>query len=238
MRYIAFVTLALLVACDKEDKKSKPQGSGGGKPATPTPPAGDVRPPTKDDLAVYTKDVAGSGKLKATIETSMGTFHCDLYEDKSPMTVANFVGLATGKHAWRNPQGGAVEKGKPFYNGLTFHRVIPGFMVQGGCPLGNGTSGPGYEFDDETDNGIAVEEGMLAMANLGPATNGSQFFIMESRAEWLDGKHTVFGRCAEVDLVKRITLVDKVCPTCNVDNPRRDKPKTHITIKQITFSRG
>ena len=201
----------------------------------PTDPR--LKPPTAEDLATYLKGIPGTGKLTTTITTSLGAFHCELYTDKAPMTVANFVGLATGKKPWRDSKSGAVVENKPFFNGLIFHRVIPGFMIQGGDPLGLGSGGPGYEFEDEVDNGLVVEPGSLAMANSGPATNGSQFFVMESRAAWLDNKHTVFGKCAEVDLVKTITGVEKECPTCDENDPKRDRPKTPVTIKSVTFSR-
>src|SRR6185369_12149504 len=110
----------------------------------PAASAATVRAPVAADLAEYTKDITGAGPLTATIETSMGAFHCQLFDDKAPATVANFVGLATGKKPWRNPQTRSVETGKPFYDGLTFHRVIPTFMIQGGDPLGTGGGDPGY----------------------------------------------------------------------------------------------
>ncbi len=226
------------------DSNGKAPAAGSGaamsKPATPPPatptdtgaPAGDVRPPTKDDLATYTADIKGSGPLTATIDTSMGTFHCELFPNSAPVTIANFIGLATGKKPWLNPKTGTVEKGKPFYDGLTFHRVIPQFMVQGGDPTGTGTSGPGYQFDDEIDPSLTMKEGTLAMANAGSrgghGTNGSQFFITEIAPTWLNGKHTIFGQCKEVDLVKKITAVDK--------GPG-DKPKTDVVITKVTISK-
>jgi peptidyl-prolyl cis-trans isomerase A (cyclophilin A) len=193
----------------------------------------EVRKPTKDDLAAYTKDIAGKGKLVATIETSMGAFHCELFGDKAPMTVANFVGLATGKKPWQNPKTGSVETNKPYFEGLTFHRVIPGFMIQGGDPTGTGTSGPGYSFQDEFADGTTMGPGALAMANAGKGpdgggTNGSQFFIMEGSRPDLVGRHTIFGQCKEVDLVKKIAAV----PTTN------DKPNTPVTIKKISFAKN
>jgi peptidyl-prolyl cis-trans isomerase A (cyclophilin A) len=201
-------------------------------------PAKDVRAPKPEDLAAYVKDIAGKGQLKAKIETSMGTFTCDLYEDKAPMTVANFVGLATGKKAWKDPKSREVKVGKPFFDGIIFHRVIPGFMLQTGDPLGQGTGGPGYEFGDEVKNGLSFEPGMLAMANSGPSTNGSQFFITEAATKFLNDKHTIFGKCAEIDLVKKIAGVPKECDTCGRNDPRAAKPKSEVSIKKITFSRG
>jgi peptidyl-prolyl cis-trans isomerase A (cyclophilin A) len=218
-----------------DDMKPEPVGKGPAKdsppPAPSAPPGGDtVRPPTAADLAEYTKDIAGNGQLKATIETSMGAFHCDLFPDKAPMTIANFVGLATGKKAWKNPKTGSVETGKPYFDGLTFHRVIPGFMIQGGDPLGEGTGGPGYAFDDEVNNGLVMKPGTLAMANTGrPTSNGSQFFITEDAPTHLNDRHTIFGLCKETDLVKKIEAV----PT-----GANNKPNDPVTITKITFSKS
>jgi peptidyl-prolyl cis-trans isomerase A (cyclophilin A) len=209
----------------------------GALPTQPRPdptPAADVRKPVAADLAEYTKDISGSGtKLMAKIETSLGTFNCELYGDKAPMTVANFVGLATGKKAWMNPKTGNVERDKPYFEGITFHRVIPGFMIQGGDPLAAGYGGPGYTFNDEIWEGQHIEPGVLAMANAGvrngEGTNGSQFFIMEGARPDLDKKHTVFGKCAELDLIKKISSV----PTGEAD-----KPNETVSITKITFTKG
>ncbi|HZH43970.1 MAG TPA: peptidylprolyl isomerase [Lysobacter sp.] len=127
--------------------------------------------------------------LIAHFETDRGPIRVELAPDKAPLTVANFVNLAQ----------------RGFYDGLTFHRVIPDFMIQGGCPRGTGTGGPGYKFEDETRNGLKHERGALSMANAGPNTNGSQFFITHVACPWLDGKHTVFGKVLEGQEV-----VDKV----------------------------
>ena len=179
------VLLGLLLtttACENKNKpREAPAESTAQKPAGETPepvgkelpkqpspdptPAADVRPPVAADYAEYTKDLPGSGsKVIAKIETSQGTLTCELYGDKAPMTVANFIGLATGKKAWMNPKTGNVERGKPYFEGLTFHRVIPDFMIQGGDPLGEGIGGPGYNFNDEIWNGAHVGAGVLAMA--------------------------------------------------------------------------
>jgi peptidyl-prolyl cis-trans isomerase B (cyclophilin B) len=136
--------------------------------------------------------------LIATFNTSRGPIKIELYPDKAPLTVANFVNL--------------VKRG--FYDGLSFHRVIPDFMIQGGCPQGTGTGGPGYRFEDETKNGVRHERGVLSMANAGPNTNGSQFFITHIKTDWLDGKHTVFGKVLEglevVDSVKQGDLIESI----------------------------
>src|SRR4051812_13974101 len=146
--------------------------------------ATEVRPPDITDLGTYTRAIKGKGALIATITTSQGTLHCQLFDDKAPATVANFVGLATGQKPWTDPRTGKTVHGKPFYDGLTFHRVIPRFMIQGGDPLNNGTGGPGYHFDDEVAPELGHQPGTLAMASAGPGTgtNGSQFFIDEVEA--------------------------------------------------------
>ena len=215
----------------------EPVGKAPELPKQPSPdptPASDVRPPVAADLAEYTKDISGSGsKLMAKIETSMGTLNCELYGDKAPMTVANFIGLATGKKAWMNPKTGNVERGTPYFDGISFHRVIPGFMIQGGDPQGTGMGGPGYSFNDEIWNGQHVGAGMLAMANAGirngGGTNGSQFFVMEGDRPDLDPKHTVFGKCAEMDVIKKIT---------HVQTGENDKPEQAVTIKKVTITKG
>lgn len=200
---------------------------------TPTPPAApaggdELRAPVAADLAEYTKNLSGDGKLVATIETSMGTIHCELFGDQAPMTVANFVGLATGQKPWKNPNGGAIEKGKPFYDGLIFHRVIADFMIQGGDPLGVGSGGPGYQFGDELTPALKMQPGTLAMANAGPSTNGSQFFITEGAPGHLNMRHTIFGQCKELDIVKQIARVPQNA---------RNKPDTDVKINKLTISK-
>jgi cyclophilin family peptidyl-prolyl cis-trans isomerase len=198
-------------------------------PAPPDPTAMDiVRPPLESDLDVFLQGVKGRGTLTATIDTTMGAFHCELFEDDAPVAVANFVGLATGQKPWTDPRNGQVQQGKRFYDGLGFHRVVPEFMIQGGDPLGNGTGGPGYQFDEELVATLRHDgPGVLSMANAGPGTNGSQFFITEKAAPWLDGKHTVFGRCQEGKLVKKISALA---------GPG-DRPSKPVTIKRVTFAR-
>ena len=141
-------------------------------------------------------DVPGDGKLMARFVTSAGNIEAELHENETPRTVANFVALATGTVEWKTPDGS--KSTKPLYSGTVFHRVIPDFMIQGGCPEGTGTGGPGWRFKDEIVTGLShTGPGILSMANAGPGTNGSQFFITEIATPWLDGKHTVFGRVTD-----------------------------------------
>ncbi len=153
----------------------------------------------------------------ADFYTSMGNFTAELYSDLTPKTVANFIGLAQGSKVWVDPRTGQQKTNTPFYNGLNFHRIIKNFMIQGGCPLGTGTGGPGYRFEDEFHASLQHDDaGYLSMANAGPNTNGSQFFITDSATPWLDGKHTIFGKVVSgMDIVKRIADV----PTGEQDRP-------------------
>lgn len=164
-------------------------------------------------------------KPKAIIETSLGEINCTLFPDKAPEGVSNFIGLATGTKDWTDPLNQTKRHGVPLYDGTTFHRVIPNFMIQGGDPAGNGTGTPGYEFKNETSPDLAFDKpGRLAYANRGPDTNGSQFFITDGAAAWLNGKYTIFGQCENLDIVKKIA---------DVPRDARDKPTTPVTIKQI-----
>jgi peptidyl-prolyl cis-trans isomerase A (cyclophilin A) len=148
-----------------------------------------------------------SDGLYAEIETSRGNILLQLEMVKTPMTVANFVALAEGEH----PMVSAQYKNKPYYDGLTFHRVIPDFMIQGGDPTATGSGGPGYRFQDEITDLSHSGPGVLSMANAGPGTNGSQFFITHKTTYWLDGKHTVFGKVLDgQDVVDRISKNDKI----------------------------
>jgi peptidyl-prolyl cis-trans isomerase A (cyclophilin A) len=149
--------------------------------------------------------IPGTGKLMARFVTSAGNIEAVLHEKETPRTVANFVALSTGTVSWRKPDG--TQTSEPLYKDLAFHRVIPDFMIQGGCPEGTGRGGPGWRFKDEIVPALKhTGPGILSMANAGPGTNGSQFFITEVATPWLDGKHTVFGKVtAGVELVPKIT---------------------------------
>jgi peptidyl-prolyl cis-trans isomerase A (cyclophilin A) len=211
MRKLFLAALLLSVNFALAQAPNKPVG-------THTPDAGTV--PNQQST------VTAPAEPTATIETSMGDIHCTLFPDKAPLTVANFIGLATGKKAWTNPKTGKLVKGKPLYDGTTFHRVIPNFMIQGGDPEGTGTGGPGYSFKDEISDLKFDQPGRLAMANSGPNTNGSQFYITEVPTPWLDGKFNLFGQCADLDLVNKIARV----PT-----GEGNKPLQPVTIKHIVI---
>lgn len=168
-------------------------------------------------------------ELFAVMKTNLGDVTLKLYSKKTPKTVSNFVGLASGEKDWKSPATGERKKGVAFYNGLTFHRVIDGFMIQGGCPLGTGTGDPGYAFEDECASGCSFEKkGLLAMANAGPGTNGSQFFITTSTPTYLNNKHTIFG-----EVVKGYEVVEAIS---KAPKGPSDKPIEPITIVSITLS--
>ncbi len=182
-------------------------------------------------LCVFTLSAEGKKKMEklyATFDTSLGKIVCELYPDIAPITVRNFVGLANGEQPWEDPKTKEIVK-RPLYNGTVFHRVIPNFMIQGGDPLGNGTGGPGYKFEDEFSDKVTFDKvGRLAMANSGPATNGSQFFITVAKTPWLDEHHTIFGQ-----VIKGQDVADKIA---NVERGPNDRPKTDVVLKSVTIS--
>ncbi|HSC87950.1 MAG TPA: peptidylprolyl isomerase [Polyangiaceae bacterium] len=155
------------------------------------------------DLAAATAGLDGQGPLVATVTTSLGALSCELYEDKAPRTVANFVGLARGLRPFRDPSHNWVKK--PGYDGTTFHRIIRGFMIQGGDPSGSGAGEPGYVIPDEIWPGAKHDRrGLLCMANRGANTNGMQFFILDGAAPHLDGGYTIFGSCEPEGVIEKI----------------------------------
>lgn len=185
------------------------------QPDTPAPPA-DVTVP-------------GQGQLYARLKTSMGDLLVQLHEAEAPRTVANFVALATGAVEWKDPKSGQ-KTSRPLYSGTVFHRVIPEFMIQGGDPEGTGRGGPGYRWGDEINRSLRHDKpGVLSMANAGPNTNGSQFFITEVPTPWLDGKHAIFGQVVDnLPLVAQIT---------HVATGPGDRPQTPIVLHQVEVFR-
>jgi peptidyl-prolyl cis-trans isomerase A (cyclophilin A) len=165
----------------------------------------------------------------ARFSTSEGDFVIRLFADEAPATVANFVGLAEGTKEWTDPRSGEKKKA-PFYDGIIFHRVIDGFMIQGGDPLGQGTGGPGYKFADEFHPSLRHSKpGVLSMANAGPNTNGSQFFITLAPTPHLDNRHSVFGEVVEgMDVVQKIG---------KVATDRRDRPAKDVVINAVKIER-
>jgi peptidyl-prolyl cis-trans isomerase A (cyclophilin A) len=176
-------------------------------------------------------NVPGTGQLYARLHTSMGNVVVRLEEQRAPNTVKNFVGLATGTQEWKDPRTGEIKRGVPMYDGTIFHRVIPDFMVQAGCPLGQGTGGPGYRFKDEFHPELRhAGPGVMSMANSGPGTNGSQFFITEKATGWLDNKHSVFGQT-----VGGNDIVTKIART---PRGRNDRPDTEVVLKKVEVFRS
>jgi peptidyl-prolyl cis-trans isomerase A (cyclophilin A) len=171
-----------------------------------------------------------SDTLTATLRTSEGPVVVGLFPGHAPQTVRNFVELAEGRRRWTDPRTGRATTGR-LYDGTVFHRVIPDFMIQGGDPLGTGTGGPGYQFADEIHPDLAFDRPyLLAMANAGPGTNGSQFFITVAPTPWLDGRHTIFGEViAGADVVDRIS---------RVKTGRQDRPVRDVTLESVTVTRG
>jgi peptidyl-prolyl cis-trans isomerase A (cyclophilin A) len=169
--------------------------------------------------------------LNAVFTTSEGNFTIKLFDQDVPNTVANFVGLAEGTKEWTDPKTGQRVK-RPYYDGLGFHRIIADFMIQGGCPLGTGTGGPGYKFGDEFSPKLRHSKaGILSMANAGPGTNGSQFFITLAATPWLDNKHTVFGEVVSgMDVVEKIGGVATSKPG--------DRPLKPVTVTSVKIDRG
>jgi peptidyl-prolyl cis-trans isomerase A (cyclophilin A) len=165
----------------------------------------------------------------AIFDTTEGTIVCRLFEKEAPNTVANFIGLAEGSKEFRDEVTGEPAK-RPFYDGLVFHRVIPKFMIQGGCPAGIGTGGPGYNFADEFHPSLRHDKpGKLSMANAGPNTNGSQFFITVAPTPWLDNHHSIFGEVVEgLDVANKISKVPR---------NRQDRPLEAVLIRKVTIER-
>jgi peptidyl-prolyl cis-trans isomerase A (cyclophilin A) len=227
---------------NKEPSKAAPTVSQAPTPPPPAPPPGPKVParpvasvtPSPDDplhgnftLADATQSIPGSGPLVATIETDLGKLDCRLYDDKAPITVANFIGLARGTRPWKDPEGKWVKK--PAYDGTIFHRIIKGFMIQGGDPRGNGSGEPGYVIPDEIwENAMHDRPGLICMANRGPNTNGAQFFITDASAPHLDRGYTIFGECSPEEMVHKLASVEVI----------GERPKSPPKIKTIKIHRA
>lgn len=176
------------------------------------------------------KEKSVAEPLYSTLKTNMGVIVIRLFDDKAPKTVENFVGLATGTKEWTDPRTGQKVK-RPLYNGTIFHRVIPGFMIQGGDPLGRGTGGPGYRFADEFHPELRHgKAGILSMANAGPNTNGSQFFITLGPTPHLDNRHSVFGEVVQGQEV--------VVAIGNSPRGASDRPVKDVVLQEVVISRG
>jgi peptidyl-prolyl cis-trans isomerase A (cyclophilin A) len=183
------------------------------------------------------EEVRAGHELYARFETSEGTIVVKLFSTEAPKTVENFVGLATGEKAWTHPATGEAQTNTPLYDGTIFHRCLKDFMIQGGDPLGRGTGGPGYKFEDEFQSGRRFDRpGLLAMANSGTNTNGSQFFITVIPTTWLNGRHTIFGEVISgQDVVDRMANVIPKLPDPNGGPPSR--PRQDVVIKKLTIGK-
>lgn len=247
--FSSLVLAIALSACSQAEKKTSPTDSPVvTSESTPTPTPSPIieektetaktkpTPEAKKSKEAVTTKTAKKGKnMIAVFETNKGTFKIKLFPETAPKTVENFVGLAEGTKEWTNPKTGEKVK-KPFYDGLKFHRVISGFMIQGGDPLGTGTGGPGYRFEDEFPaNGPKHDKpGILSMANAGPNTNGSQFFITVAPTPHLNGRpgyggHTVFGEVVEG--------MDVVYDISKARTGAQDRPVEDIVINHLKIER-
>jgi peptidyl-prolyl cis-trans isomerase A (cyclophilin A) len=190
------------------------------------------QPTRSGGLPAACEDGRVANQLTATLHTSAGDIVLQLFEDHAPVTVQNFVGLAEGSKEWTDPRT-KQKSTAPLYDGTIFHRVIDGFMIQGGDPLGKGFGGPGYQFKDEFHPELQFDRPyLLAMANAGPGTNGSQFFITVGRTPHLNRKHTIFGEVADAESRAVVDRIAKT-PTGSQDRPRQD-----VTINSVTIARG
>ena len=252
---LAFGALALVAACDNKTPEPKPEPKGdpvqvptsvvmtATKPEEPSQASmssgmtsGGTAVPGKAGkdpnngsftLAEATKDLKGTGPIVAKIDTGKGALQCRLFDDKAPITVANFIGLATGKRAWKEPTT-RLWVNRPAYDGTVFHRIVKGFMIQGGDPRGDGSGEPGYVIKDEIWEGAKHDRaGLLCMANRGHNTNGAQFFITDDAAKHLDGNYTIFGECAPVEIVHEIAKGEVL----------GDNATDPVKIKSVTITR-
>ena len=199
--------------------------------ATPPPTTPAQTPELPDSPVSQLPPVVEPTGPTVVLDTSMGRLTCKLFDKQAPLTVANFIGLAQGTKVWTDPTSRKKMRNKPFFDGTTFHRVIPEFMIQGGDPTGTGTGDPGYMFADEFDPDLNFDvPGRMAMANSGPGTNGSQFFVTEVPVTHLNQKHTIFGQCDQPSL----TVVSSIA---RVQRDPDDKPLEPVILKKVTIVR-
>jgi peptidyl-prolyl cis-trans isomerase A (cyclophilin A) len=237
-RFILPIILSTAIAAAQQQTSPAPAAPAASPQQTPsTPGTAPSSTATPADAAQELPDSPGTQVPPAVeptgptavMDTSMGRITCRLFDKQAPQTVANFIGLAEGTKDWTDPTTHEKQHGKPLFDGTVFHRVIPGFMAQGGDPMGNGMGDPGYYIPDEIDPSLMFDvPGRLAMANSGPNTDGSQFFITEEMQPPLNGHYTVFGQCdpPSVNVVKTITRVER---------DDRDKPLTPVVLKKVTI---
>ncbi len=222
----ALLLTQLAAACEKEKDQANDNSANKSGASRPVVTPEQLVPPKASDLAAYTEGLTGEGQLMVRFTTTEGIINCELFEKGAPLTVANFVGLARGLHPFKDNKGQVVKR--PFYDGLIFHRVIPKFMIQGGDPRGTGQGGPGYQFATEVSGDLRHDRpGILSMANAGPNTNGSQFFITEEKQPRLDGGYNVFGACKEIDVVGKIARVDRA----------GERPRTDVVMEKVEIFR-
>src|SRR5450631_2330311 len=199
----------------------------GAQQTTPPPPSAELPDAPGTQVKVSPQPTGPT----AVLDTSMGRMSCQLFDKQAPLAVANFIALAQGTKTWTNPATSKKMVNKPLYNGTIFHRVIPDFMIQGGDPVGTGMGDPGYLFKDEFDSNVNFDvPGRLAMANSGPGTNGSQFFITLAPTEHLNQVHTIFGQCDEASLAVAKAIA-------GVPRDDQDKPATDVVLKKVTIVR-
>jgi peptidyl-prolyl cis-trans isomerase A (cyclophilin A) len=247
---LCLVVPAFILACPADrrpDEATEAPGERATEPETEAPDATDAAPAeTPEDETAQAEApaddgplgpprvapstlVPGDGELYGILRTNQGVIVVRFYEDEAPLTVANFVGLATGKVRYQNPETNAIETGN-FYDGTIFHRVIPEFMIQGGDPTGTGRGGPGYRFEDERQTLRFDRSGLLAMANAGPNTNGSQFFITEGTPRHLDGRHTIFGSV--------ISGLEVAHAIARVERGPMDRPREPVVLERVEIVRA
>lgn len=229
-----FAILILISLCAMSAWAQDSSGTGAApatKPGTTAKPGTSTK--TRSATTKPQAPRAASTNPTAVFDTTAGPLRCTLFEKQTPETVANFIGLANGTKDWKNPVSGRTKHGVPLYDGTIFHRVIPNFMIQGGDPAGNGTGDPGYKFKDEIVTTLTFDRpGRLAMANSGPATNGSQFFITEVATPHLNGRHTIFGQCDAATVIKVKEIARMAA------DPSDNKPFRPVKIKHISIVRG